>query len=181
MLSINVQDLGGLELLLPLMLCCMMPMMFRGGQSGGQQEGEKEESDTWYVTTNAQETYDTIVKETDAWRESATAKRKPSRFSFLTRKKPIIFVVDDAVPMRLYRLKDDRAGEISFELTEAVDGGTLVKTTYNLPSRKIIQNFKAELPTQALSTAQSSCPSCGKEVKPDFTTCPYCGEQLGSS
>lgn len=180
-MSINVQDLGGLELLLPLMLCCMMPMMFRGGQSGGQQEGQKEESDSWYVTTNAKETYDTIVKETDGWRESATAKRKPSRLSFLSRKKPTIFVVDDAVPMRLYRIQDDRAGEITFELTEAVDGGTLVKTTYNLPARKIIQNFKADLPTQALSTAQSGCPSCGKEVKPDFTICPYCGEKLSSS
>jgi hypothetical protein len=180
MLSINVQDLGGLELLLPLMLCCMMPMMFRGG-SGGQQQGAKAETDTWYVTSNAQEAYDTIVKETDEWRESATVKRKKNRFSFLSRKKPEIFVVDDAVPMRLYRLRDDRAGEITFELTEAADGGTLIKTTFNEPVRKIIQNFKAELPTKALSTSQSSCPSCGKEIKPDFTTCPYCGEKLGSS
>ena len=83
--------------------------------------------------------------------------------------------------MRLYRIRDDRAGEITFELTEAADSGTLIKTTYNLPARKIIQNFKADLPTRALSTSQSSCPSCGKEVMPDFTTCPYCGEQLGSS
>ena len=180
MLSINVQDLGGLELLLPLMLCCMMPMMFRG-QSGGQQQNTTEESDTWYVTSNPQDTYDTIVKETDDWRESATAKRKPSRFSFLSRTKPVIFVVDDAVPMRLYRLQDDRTGELTFELTEATDGGTLIKTTYNTPARKIIQNFKADLPTRALSTSQSSCPSCGKEVMPDFTTCPYCGEKLGSS
>jgi hypothetical protein len=181
MLSINVQDLGGLELLLPLMLCCMMPMMFRGGQSGSQQEGSKEESDTWYVTTNAQETYDSIVKETDDWRESATVKRKRSRLSFLSRAKPVVFVVEDAVPMRLYRIRDDRAGEITFELTEGVDGGTIIKTTYNLPARKIIQNFKAELPTRALSTLQSSCPSCGKEIQPDFTTCPYCGEKLVSS
>jgi hypothetical protein len=158
----------------------MMPMMFRG-QSGGQQKGAEEESDTWYLTSNAQETYDTIVKETDDWRESATVKRKPSRFSFLSRTKPVIFVVDDAVPMRLYRIRDDRAGEMTFELTEAADGGTLVKTTYNTPARKIIQNFKAELPTRALSTSQSSCPSCGKEVMPDFATCPYCGEKLGSS
>jgi hypothetical protein len=181
MLSINVQDLGGLELLLPLMLCCMMPMMFRGGQSGGQQEGSKEENDSWYVTTNPQETYDHIVKETDEWREGATAKRKPGRLSFLSRKKPVIFVVDDAVPMRLYRLQDDRAGEITFELTEAVNEGTLVKATYNIPARKIIQNFKAELPTRALTTTQSICPSCGKEIQPDFTTCPYCGEKLNSS
>ena len=181
MLSINVQDLGGLELLLPLMLCCMMPMMFRGGQSGGQQQGSQEESDSWYVTTNAQETYDTIVKETDEWRESATAKRKPGRFSFLSRTKPVIFVVDDAVPMRLYRLRDDRAGEITFELTEAVNGGTLVKTTYNTPARRIIQNFKADLPIRGLSTSKSSCPSCGREVQPDFATCPYCSEKLDSS
>ena len=181
MLSINVQDLGGLELLLPLMLCCMMPMMFRGGQSGGQQQGSQEESDTWYVNTNPQETYDFIVKETDEWREGATAKRKRGRFSFLSRTKPMIFTVDDAVPMRLYRIRDDQAGEITFELTESVDGGTLIKTTYNLPARKIIQNLKADLPVRALSTSQSSCPSCGKEIQPDFASCPYCGEKLNSS
>lgn len=180
MLSINVQDLGGLELLLPLLLCCMMPMMFRGG-SGSQQEAPKEESDSWYLTSDTQESYETIVKETDEWRESATVKRKKSRFSFLTRRTPEIFVVEDAVPTRLYRIRDDRAGEITFELTEAIDGGTIVKATYNAPARKIIQNFKAELPTKALSTAQGSCPSCGKEVKPDFSTCPYCGEKLRSS
>jgi hypothetical protein len=181
MLPIDVADTGGtgLELLLPLLLCCMMPMMMRGGQGGGGSSQQATESDSWYVTYGIQEAYDAIVTETDDWRDRTALKRSKSRFSFLTRRTPQNFVVDQAVTPRLYRLKDDQAGNLSFELTEVEEGGTTIKATYQGNARSLVQNFKAKMPVKILGSTARVCPSCGKDMRPEFTTCPYCGESLG--
>ncbi len=179
MLPFDVAETGtGLELLLPLLLCCMMPMMMRGGQGqGGSQQAT--ESDSWYVTYGIHEAYDSIVAETDDWRDRTALKRSKSRFSFLTRRTPQNFVVDQAVAPRLYRLKDDQAGNMSFELTEVEEGGTTIKATYQGNARSLVQNFKAKMPVKILGSTLRACPSCGKDMRPEFTTCPYCGESLG--
>lgn len=175
MLPVDVQDTtGGLDLLLPLLLCCMLPMMFRQPQSSRPSF----ETDSWFVTYDIQEAYDAIIKETDEWRKKAEERKSKSRFSFLSRRKPMIFIVDEAVAPRLYRVRDNRAGEISFELTEVGDGGTSIKATYDLRAKSLIQNFKAKLPVKIPASGSKTCPSCGKEIMPDFKTCPYCGEKL---
>ncbi len=157
----------------------MMPMMFRGSGQGESSPQTTSESDTWYVTTPIQESYDTIIKETDDWRERATARRSKSRFAFLSRRTPQNFIVDQAVSPRLYRLKDDRAGEVSFELTEVEEGGTTVKATYEGRARSLVQNFKAKMPVKILGANVRTCPSCGKDMRPEFKSCPYCGSKLG--
>ena len=186
MLTIDVADTGGLgiELLLPLLLCCMMPMLMRGGGGGGLfgQGGSSQqavESDSWYVTYGIQEAYDAIVKETDDWREKTALKRSKSRLSFLSRRTTQNFVVDQAVSPRLYRLKDNQAGNVSFELIEVEEGGTTIKATYQGNARSLIQNFKAKMPVKILGSNIKVCPSCGKDMRPDFKTCPYCGATLG--
>ena len=169
--------LGGLESLLPLLLCCMLPMMMRG-QGGGGSAQQTTESDSWYVTYGMQEAYDAIVKETDDWRDKMAVKRGKSRLSFLTRRTPQNFVVDQDVSPRLYRLKDDQAGDLSFELTEVEEGGTTIKATYQGNARSLVQNFKAKMPVKIIGSNTKVCPSCGKDMRPDFKTCPYCGATL---
>ena len=124
-----------------------------------------------------------IDKEADEWRQQAEKKKPKSRFSFLTkflsRKEPAFFVVDQEVPPRLYRLRDDEAGEITFELAEVEEGGTTVKATYEGRARSLVQNFKAKMPVKILGANVRTCPSCGKDMRPEFKSCPYCGSKLG--
>lgn len=162
-----------LTTLLPLMLCCMLPTLFR--QPSKPQETD--ESDSWYVAIAVQEAYDAVVKEVDAWRERAET-RKKGMFSFLSFRKPKYFVVDQASPPRLYRIKDEQAGSVSFELTEVADGGTSIKSTYDSKARALIQNFKAKMPVKIPASGPKVCPTCGKEMMPDFKVCPFCGTKV---
>jgi len=153
-----------------------MCALFRGQGGSSQQTTE---SDSWYVTYEIQEAYDAIVNETDDWRDRAAVKSSKSRLSFLTRRTPQNFIVDQAVSPRLYRLKDDQVGTVSFELIEVEDGGTVIKATYQGKAKSLIQNFKAKMPVKILGSNVLVCPSCGKDMEPDFKTCPYCGATLG--
>jgi len=179
MLPINVHTDTGTDpftMLLPLLLCCMLPMLFQR-PSGGESPQVTAETDALYVSYGIQEAYDAIVKEVDGWRENAS-RRPRGRFSFLSRKKPVIFVVDQNVAPRLYRVRDDQVGEISFELTEVGEGGTSIKSTYGSKARTLIQDFRARMPSKIPSSGPKVCPTCGKEMMPDFKTCPYCGTRI---
>lgn len=147
-----------LTLILPLALCCIaIPMLFNR-QPG--QSSSNSEADAWFVESGIQETYDAIVKESDGWQDEAES--KPSRFSLLPRRKGL-FVVNKAVPPRLYRVKDEGRGEISFELTEVENGGTSVKATYDPRARVLIQNFKAKMPIKIPGSPLNpkTCPPVG--------------------
>jgi hypothetical protein len=100
------------------------------------------------------------------------------RFSFLSRNKGPNFIVDEAKSPRLYRLKDPQMGSISFEFAEIMDGGTYVTATYSSKTQDLIQDLKAKMLIVTPSTASNMCPSCGKEIRPDFQSCPYCGTKL---
>ena len=153
-----------------------MCALFRGQGGSSQQTTE---SDSWYVTYEIQEAYDAIVNETDDWRDRAAVKSSKSRLSFLTRRTLQNFIVDQAVSPRLYRLKDGQVGTVSFELIEVEDGGTVITATYQGKARSLIQNFKAKMPVKILGSNVRVCPSCGKDMEPDFKNCPYCGATLG--
>lgn len=159
----------------------MLPSLFR---KPDQKSQGTIETDTWYVSYGAQESYDAIVKEADEWRKQAAIKKSKNRFSFLTnflsRKEPAFFVVDQEAPPRLYRLNDEKAGEITFELAEVEEGGTSIKSTYNSTVRALMQDFKAKMPIKIPAFGQKVCPSCGNKMMPDFKTCPFCGTELAS-
>ena len=157
-------------------MCCMIPNLLRG--SGSRTPRGVTRSDTWRVTSEIQETYDQIVREVDDWQEKALLSRPKSRFSFLSRNKAPSFIVDEAKSPRLYRVKDQEMGSLSFELVEIVDGGTFVTVTNSSKSRDLIQDLKAKMSIIVPSASSNTCPSCGKEMMPDFKSCPYCGKQL---
>ena len=176
MIPLNVQETGTdfLTLLLPLMLCCMMPSLFRQPS----QPQETSESDSWYVNLGIQDAYNVIVEEAEEWRTKAQSGRKKGMFSFLSRKKNMIFVESEVTAPRLYKLKDDEVGEISFELTEVAEGGITIKTTYSSKARSLIQTLRAKMPASIPSSGPKVCPSCGKEMMPEFKMCPFCGAKL---
>lgn len=90
----------------------------------------------------------------------------------------MIFVADQTAPPRLYKVRDDEIGEISFELTEVADGGISIKSTYGSKARALIQNLRVKMPAKISSSGPKVCPSCGKETMPEFKACPYCGIKL---
>ncbi len=161
------------SLLLPLLICCMLPTLFRQPQA----PQETSESDSWYVTYGIQDAYDAVVKEVDSWRERAET-RKKNRFASLSFRKPQYFVVDQSNSPRLYRVKDVQAGNVSFELTEVEGGGTAIKSTYDSKARALVQDFKAKMPVTIPSSGPKVCPTCGKELMPDFKVCPFCGTKV---
>lgn len=174
--SVQTTDTSSIiTLILPLLLCCMLPTLFRGQSPKGTNE-----TDSWFVSTSIQDAYDAVVRETDEWRNQVVVKKPSAISSLFPRgvKKQDPFSIDQAVPPRLYRVKDRDRGEISFELTEVEGGGTSIKSVYDSSARVLIQNFKAKLPAMIPFTAPKVCPSCGKDVMPEFKACPYCGTKL---
>jgi len=157
----------------------MIPFLFRQPS----QPQVMSESDTWFVTSGTEATYNVIVEEIDNWRERAMMKKTQSGglasiSRLFSRKQPEFFVVDQSVPPRLYRVKDNEVGEISFELTEVEGSGTSIKSTYNAKARTLIQNLKAKMPAKVPGAGPKVCPSCGKEMLPEFKVCPYCGSKI---
>lgn len=182
MLPINVQAGSSdfLTLILVVMLCCMLPVMFR--QPSAPKEADLE-TDSWYISGGAQATYDTVVNEVDDWRKKYTPTRK-SILSSLSRRKPKIFDVTNSVPPRLFTVTDEKVGKITFEFADMDGGNTSVKAAYAPSARMLLQNFKAKmpikvaLPNQAPVAAPRVCPNCGKEMQPDYKICPFCETKL---
>ena len=169
-----------------LLLCClvaMIPSLFGGGQSDARPTTE---TDTWYTTQKIAETYEAIEQETAEWRKKAeeTAARDSSAVTRLRRafsrgRREGRYVVQEGVPPKLFKLKDDVVGPIYFELTEVEGGGTVVKTTYSSQIKDRIATFKTRLPLKIPAVPLGDkCPACGKSVLRDFLLCPYCGQQL---
>lgn len=182
MLPIYIHDIASgdyLTLILAVMLCCMLPTIFRQPSASK----EKPESDSWYVNSGIQEAYDTFVSEVDEWRGRSISQKK-GMFSNLSRRKPKVFSVTNKVPPRLLTVNDEKAGQITFEFAEMDGGNTSVKATYDATARTLIQNFKAKipikiaLPTQVSPPGPRLCPSCGKEMLPDYKVCPFCETKL---
>lgn len=165
-----------LTILLLVALCCMLPTLFRQQGQPAQENG----SDSWYVRTEIQETYDNVVKESSVWKSEVESKKSRGISSILLGKKQAKFTIEQDVSPRLYRIRDGNYGEISFEFTTIEDGGTSVKATYDSKARTLIQNLKAKTPIKIPSNISSpkTCPSCGKQMMPEFITCPYCGTKL---
>ena len=129
------------------------------------------------MTYGIQEAYDNVVNEVDAWRVRAETSKK-SKLSFLSMRKPNYFVVEQTNAPRLYRVNDPNGGIISFELTEFEGSGTAVKATFDSKSRALIQDFKAKMPVTIPASGPKNCPTCGKELLPDFKVCPFCGTKV---
>jgi ribosomal protein L32 len=171
----------GLEylIMLPILLiCCLLPYFRKGGQKA--QPGGPRENDVWFIPQKIEKTYKLIEKTTADWKETEIETEAPKQtltsiFTGSGKKIPEGFQVTQSVAPTLYELFSQREGGVTFELTEAQGGGTVVKTSYQPTAKQRAQTMKAKLPIKALAAL---CPSCGKMTLPDFALCPYCGEKL---
>lgn len=172
-------DLGSIDQLLPLLLlCCMIPLLMRGG--GSSNRAPNTEMDVWFTTFTAQKAFDVIIKETDDLRNQVEikARSKKSRLpSFLNRTPKQRFVVDEMVTPNLYRITDSVEGQISFEISDAEEGGLQVKATFSANNKTAVQGIKARMPSRKLVAASKNalCPSCEKPRLPEWKSCPHCG------
>jgi hypothetical protein len=181
------QEAGGFDwltwIILPA-LCCVMSMTM--GQRGERPSSQRVESELWYTINNIKTTYEEIEKIVNEWHEGSKSETPPPS-SFMDNIRNLLtgrrepgerFVTKEKDSPRLYVVSDP-SGPIYFELTEVEDGGTVVKTTYNYDLKERMAKFKSGLPLRIPSTPIGlNCPTCGKDVLPDFELCPYCGEKL---
>jgi len=180
---VGQSDGGGLDiiwLLIPLFFC----MMTRD-QRGERSTELVTVTESWYTTQDIEATFEAIEAVSAEWRKEHEDRREEPKSmtdrlrGFLgSRRDEESFVVKETIPPRLYRM-NDRTGPVYFELTEVVGGGAVVKATYGSPIKRRIAKFKAGLPLAIPATPIGKhCPSCSKPVLPEFSLCPYCGEEL---
>ena len=171
---------GGLEsilILLPLIVCCLLMSIMRGG-AGRQAPAETAlETDVWFMPQKIEEAYKIIEDKTRGWVEEKPAETKPSRFA-LRQPVPSGFRAVESMPPRLYKLYSAREGEVAFEFTEVEGDGTSVKASYHPAARSRVQSLRAQLPLKVPSSVGKPCPYCGNPVLPDHTYCPFCGHSL---
>ncbi len=179
-------EFGSIEQLLPLLLlCCMIPLFMNMGRTGGTPGASTTDMDVWFTELTAQQSFDTIIKETDKFREKvekeAEIKKSKSRFSFLSRKPKQRYVVKEMVTPNIYRLLDQEEGPLYFEISNAEEGGTQIKAAFSDKNKEAIQGIKAKMPSRKLMVARNTkfaCPSCGKTRLPEWKICPHCGSQF---
>ncbi|MCX8176002.1 MAG: zinc ribbon domain-containing protein [Candidatus Bathyarchaeota archaeon] len=170
------EEISILFLLPLLLLCCLLPLLFRGGSPRPAEA--MREVDVWTTPQKIEDVFDEISKMVENWKAEVQAKPKKSRLSFLGgREKDKRFEVVQSIPPRLLRIFDKGEGETVFELTEIDGGGTSIRVSYHPFARPRIQTFKAKFPAKILTVWQS-CSSCGKPILPDFIVCPYCSQKL---
>lgn len=165
-------------LLLPLiLLCCLLPMLMRGGM--GRSVEIPREVDVWTTPQRIENVFDTIVREVESWREKVLTKPQKRSFPFLKGGKEARgrFEIFQSIPPRLLKIVDRQEGEMVFELTEIEGGGTSVRASFSPYAKQRIQTFKAQLPAKIMIGWQA-CPYCGKPTLSDYNLCPYCGQKL---
>lgn len=174
-ISLQFEDpMSLIMMILPLIICCLMPSIMRSMQKPAAAGGTVE-TDTWFTSAPVEEVYEAIRREVEVWKEETqiqpTKKGKGGRVEER-------FRVEQEIPPRLYRVVDRREGEITFELTDVERGGTSIRSTYNPAAKPRVQAFRAKTPAKVPARTEMNCPSCGRPVMPDFASCPYCGTKL---
>ena len=138
------------------------------------------EMDVWFTPKKIADVFKDIKKEVDDWREKAekTQAATPKYFSFFdaAKKEENRFQVIQSISPKLYRIIDNREGDILFELTEVEDGGTSLRVTYPPVVKFRVQTFRAKFPSQ-VRLDWKPCSSCGRSVLQDYVRCPYCGKE----
>ena len=170
---------GIFDMFLLIIMCCLAMSFLR--RPSASAEGERIKTDGWFVSYEINKAFDTINDETKSWQQKENElekEKKPSRLVsvFVKRRVEDRFVIKEAISPRLINVEDPMEGKITFEFTEAEEGGTSIKVSYSQKASDRIQTLKAQLPIKV--PKQNVCKSCGRTVQPDFTVCPYCGTKL---
>jgi len=171
---------SSLLLLLPLLICCMLPLITRLFQKPIPSGLTGTETDVWFTSYGINEAFETVKNHVFSWKSEEERKAtSSSRFSFLKSKHPSErFIISESIPPRLIKFSDPIEGNVTFEFTETEPGGTAIRVNYYPTLRDRIQKMRANFPLKIPFAAGLPCPACGKPVFPDFKVCPFCGEKL---
>jgi len=134
----------------------------------------KAEKEVFVTVYDADNAYNTVVKEVENWHRRASMRRSLNPFKW---RRPI-FAVRMAIRPKLYRVLDRDVGIVEFELTPIDSGGTSVKVSYSPGNSLRIMEFKSKLPVKSSPYTSKVCPSCKRGHPPSYTHCPYYGVAL---
>jgi len=167
-------------LLLPLLVCCMLPMIMRMFRKPSPSTGAITEVDTWFTSYGINEAFDMVKGHISSWRsqkESEPASK--SKFSlFGSKPPPERFVASESIPPRLLKFSDPVEGDLTFEFTETEAGGTAIRVNYYPHLKDRVQKMRASFPLKVPFVAGTPCATCGKTVLPEFNICPFCGQRI---
>ncbi|MBS7658798.1 MAG: zinc ribbon domain-containing protein [Candidatus Bathyarchaeia archaeon] len=167
---------SGLLLLLPLLLCCMLPLITRLFQKPVSSSLVNMETDVWFTSYAINEAFEAVKNHVLLWRNEEV--KSSSRFSlFKNKPQSERFVTSESIPPRLIKFFDPIEGSVTFEFTETEPGGTVIKVSYHPILKDKIQKMRANFPLKIPFAAGLPCSACGKPILPDFKVCPFCGEK----
>ena len=171
-------DGSSLLLILPLLICCMLPLITRMFQKPAPSSLASTETDVWFTSYGINEAFEAVKNHVFSWRNDVEVKPS-SRFSlFKNKTPPERFTTSESIPPRLIKFSDPIEGNVTFEFTETEPGGTAIRVSYYPILRDKIQKMRASFPLKIPFAAGLPCPACGKPVFPDFKVCPFCGEKI---
>jgi hypothetical protein len=169
---------SSLLLLLPLLICCMLPLLTRLFQRPTPSSLASTETDVWFTSYKIDEAFEAVKNHVFSWRNQEEAKPS-SKFSiFKNKAPPERFVTSESIPPRLIKFSDHIEGNVTFEFTETEPGGTAIRVNYYPSLKDKIQRMRASFPLKIPFAVGLPCSACGKPVLPDFKVCPFCGEKL---
>ncbi len=169
---------SSLLLILPLLICCMLPLITRMFQKPASPNLSSLETDVWFTSYGIDEAFEAVKNHVFSWRGEKEVKPS-SRFSlFKNKTPPERFVTSESIPPRLIKFSDPIEGDVTFEFTETESGGTAIRVSYYPILRDRIQKMRANFPIKIPFAAGLPCPACGKPVLPDLKVCPFCGEKI---
>jgi len=175
--TLQIQDTSGLLLLVPLLICCMLPLLMRQFQ-GRQPVAPPTDTDVWFMPLSINDIFQRIKDETDSWREEAMTREGAERPGLLRKKPRERYVLEQTVPARLIKLSDPVDGTVVFEFTDGRGRkGSLVRVTHESRAKPRIQALRASLPIQ--HPYGEPCTRCGGPLLPGFKFCPYCSKRVG--
>jgi hypothetical protein len=170
---------SSLLLMVPLLICCMLPMIMRMFKRRPQSGMITTESDTWFTSYKITEAFEKVKDYVLKWKKEKKPEQ-PSKSVFSLFKPGVPserFVTSESVPPRLLKFSDPIEGNFSFEFTETEAGGTAVRINYLPPLKNRVQKMRSNFPLKIPLAAGTPCTACGKPVLPDFKMCPFCGQK----
>lgn len=168
-------------ILLPMLICCMIPFIMRMFKKQGPSSAAATEMDTWFTSYGIKEAFEKVKNHVSKWKSrSKSEPTRQSQFSLFggARAPPSErFVALDSVSPRLLKFSDPVEGNVAFEFTETEAGGTAIRVNYHPRLKDRLQKMRASFPLKIPLAAGTPCTACGKPVLPDFKVCPFCGQK----
>lgn len=173
-------DGSSLLMILPLLICCLLPILMRSFQKPSQQSAVRTEEDVWFTSLGINKAFEKVETQVSRWKdEKPSMPKSRTKFSLFGGKPPPKrFTISESIAPRLLKINDPIEGSVSFEFTETEVGGTAIRISYYPLLQDRIQKMRTSFPLKIPFAAGTPCEACGKPILPEFNICPYCSHKI---